>query len=177
MIHQPTVHVWTKFQLCVPLSPWEKTGEFFYTWKLERKKNEEIKGRISRRNLVHFLIKQQMVHNTCTKLQNLTCNSSWEICVKNFPMYYIGNERWKKGEIRQNKSEFCFLSLNILGHSQCVYKIWRLALIEAKKFVTENLLGEKEKWTNKGNDKQQHTDSLLHNTTSYTQHLYQISKS
>ena len=36
-----------------------------------------------------------------------------------------------------------------------------LALIEAKKFVTENLLGEKEKWTNKGNDMQQHADSLL----------------
>ena len=46
-----------------------------------------------------------------------------------------------------------------------------LALIEATKFVTENLLGEKEKWTNKGNDKQQHADSLFHNTTSHTQHL------
>ena len=30
---------------------------------------------------------------------------------------------------------------------------------------------------NKGNDKQQEADSLLNNTTSYTQHLYQISKS
>ena len=37
--------------------------------------------------------------------------------------------------------------------------------------------GEKEKWTNKGNDKQEETDSLLYNTTSHTQHLYQISKS
>ena len=36
--------------------------------------------------------------------------------------------------------------------------------------------GEKEKWTNKENDKQEEADSLLHNT-SYTQHLYQISKS
>ena len=81
----------------------------------------------------------------------------------------------EKGEIRQNKSEFCFLSLSILGHSQCVYKT--LALIEAKKFVTENLLGEKEKWTNKGNDKQQHADSLLHNATSHIQDLYQISQS
>ena len=63
MLHQPTVHVWTKFQLCVPLCPWEKRDEIFYTWKLERKKNEEIKGRISRRNLVLFHIKQQMIHN------------------------------------------------------------------------------------------------------------------
>ena len=44
---------------------------------------------------------------------------------------------------------FCFLSHNILGHSQCVYKIWRLALIEAKKFVTQNLLEEKVRSTNK----------------------------
>ena len=29
---------------------------------------------------------------------------------------------------------------------------------------------------NKGNDKQEEADSLLHNTTIYTQHLYQISK-
>ena len=48
---------------------------------------------------------------------------------------------------------------------------------EDEKFVAENLLGEKEKWTNNGNDKQQHADSLLHNTTSHTQHWYQISKS
>ena len=58
-----------------------------------------------------------------------------------------------------------------------VQNLKTLALIEAEKFVTENLLGEKEKWINKGNDKQQHADSLLHNTTSRTQHLYQISKS
>ena len=43
--------------------------------------------------------------------------------------------------------------------------------------MTENLLGEKEKWTNKGNDKQQHADSLLHNTSSHTVNFYQISKS
>ena len=36
MIHQPTVHVWTKFQLCRPLNPWEKRDEFYYIWKLYR---------------------------------------------------------------------------------------------------------------------------------------------
>ena len=59
----------------------------------------------------------------------------------------------------------------------CIKSLKTLGLIKAKKFVTETLLGEKEKWTNKGNDKQQHADSLLHNTTSHTQHLYQISQS
>ena len=52
-----------------------------------------------------------------------------------------------------------------------------LALIEVEKFVTENLLGEKENWTNNWNDKQQQADSLLNNATSHTQHLYQVSKS
>ena len=59
----------------------------------------------------------------------------------------------------------------------CIQNLKTLGLIEAKKFVTENLFGDKEKWTNKGNDKQQHADSLLHDTTSHTQHLYQVSKS
>ena len=92
-------------------------------------------------------------------------------------MYYIGVREGKKGEIWHNKSEFCFLSHNTWPLSMCIQNLKTLALIEAKKFVTENLLGEQEKWTNKGNDKQQHTDSLLHNKTSHTQHLYQISKS
>ena len=61
--------------------------------------------------------------------------------------------------------------------SMCIQNLKTLALIEAKKFVTENLLGDKEKWINKGNDKQQHAESLLHDTTSHTQHLYQVSKS
>ena len=33
--------------------------------------------------------------------------------------------------------------------SMCIQNLKTLALIEAKKFVTENLRGEKEKWTNK----------------------------
>ena len=33
------------------------------------------------------------------------------------------------------------------------------------------------KLTNKGKDKAQENDSILHNTTSHTRHLYQLSKS
>ena len=50
----------------------------------------------------------------------------------------------------------------------CIQNLKTLALIQEEKFVAENFLGEKEKWTNEGNDKQQHADSLLHNTTSHT---------
>ena len=41
-----------------------------------------------------------------------------------------------------------------------------LALIGAEISVMEIFTKEREKWTNKGNDKQEEADSLLHNTTS-----------
>ena len=40
-----------------------------------------------------------------------------------------------------------------------------LALIGAEKSVTEIFIEEKEKWTKKGNDKQEEIDSLSHNTS------------
>ena len=40
--------------------------------------------------------------------------------------------------------------------------------------MMENFIGKKEKWTNKGTDKQYVADSLLHSTTCHTQPLYQI---
>ena len=49
--------------------------------------------------------------------------------------------------------------------SRCIRNLKTLALTEAEKSVTENLIGEKEKWTNKGNDKQEEADSLLRNAT------------
>ena len=67
----------TSFNFVCLSVPEKKKGEyFFYIWKLEKKKNEEIKERISRSYLVLFHIKQQMIHNTWTKLQNPTRNSS-----------------------------------------------------------------------------------------------------
>ena len=43
--------------------------------------------------------------------------------------------------------------------------------------MMEIFIGKREKWSNKGNDKQEEADSLLHNTISHTQHLFKISKS
>ena len=84
-----------------------KRDDFFYIWKLERKENEEIKGRISRRSLVLFPIIQQI----CTKSQNHRCNSSWEIFDTNFPMYYIrvrDGKKEKEGKINLPVSSFVF---------------------------------------------------------------------
>ena len=88
-------------------------------------------------------------------------------------------EKKKNGKRRQkliSASRFSFLQWT-WPLSRCVQNWKTLALIEAEKSVTEIFIGEKEKWTNKENDKQEEADSLLHNTTSYTQRLYQISKS
>ena len=50
-----------------------------------------------------------------------------------------------------------------------------LGAVVPEKSSTKNFTGEKEKWTNKGNVKHEDADSVLHNTTSHTQCLYQIS--
>ena len=58
-------------------------------------------------------------------------------------MYYIGVRDGKMEGDGKNKSHHLgFLSNDILGHSQ---DLKTLALIEAEKSVTENLIGEKEK--------------------------------
>ena len=51
-----------------------------------------------------------------------------------------------------------------------------LAPIGAEKSVTKISIGEKEKWTNKGTDKQYVAVLLLHNTTHHYQALYKISE-
>ena len=51
-----------------------------------------------------------------------------------------------------------------------------MAPIGAEKSVTEISIGEKEKWTNKGTDKQYVAVLLLHNTPHHYQALYQISE-
>ena len=51
-IHQPTVHACIKFKLSILHKSWEKCDENFNIWKLERKKNEEIKGQIRSSSLI-----------------------------------------------------------------------------------------------------------------------------
>ena len=92
-------------------------------------------------------------------------------------MYYIdGWKRWKKKAKINHRTWFSF-SQYTWPFSRCIQNLKTLAVIRAENSVTKHFIGEKEKWTNKGNDRQQHADSLLHNTTSQAQDLYQISKS
>ena len=94
-------------------------------------------------------------------------------------MYYIGVRDEKNGKRRQKLITASWFSFPQYTWplSRCIQNLKTLAVIRAENSVTKSFTGEKEEWTNKGNDKQQHADSLLHNTTSHNQHLYQISKS
>ena len=134
------------------------------------------KGIIRSSILILFHTIQQVVPNICTKFHNPRCSCSWEIFDTNFPMYYIGVRDGTRRQKIISASWFSFTQYT-WPCSRCIQNLKTLALVEVVKSVTENFIGEKEKWTNKGNDKQEEVDSLLHNTISYTQHLYQISKS
>ena len=43
-----------------------------------------------------------------------------------------------------------------------------LGQVVAEKYLTKNIFGKKEKWTNKGTDKPYVADSLIHSTTCHT---------
>ena len=68
MIHLPTVHMCTKFQPSRHQSSEKNNGNFYSsTLKIERKKNKEINGRISRSSLIPvYTIHLSSVH-VCTK--------------------------------------------------------------------------------------------------------------
>ena len=118
----------------------------------------------------------------CTKFQNPYSSSCWEIFDrKNVYMYYI---REKEGKNENLKKEGKMRISNLFPFTQYTLPSWRckqnlktLAPIGAEKSVTEISIGEKEKWTNKGTDKQYVAVLLLHNTTHHYQALYQISES
>ena len=67
-----------------------------------------------------------------------------------------------------------FYTIQVVSNMCTKFRI--LAAVADEKSLMKNFIGEKEKWK-KGNDKHKYADSLIHNTASHTQCLYQISKS
>ena len=74
-------------------------------------------------------------------------------------------------------SIFIFIYTIHLAYMKVYINLKTLAPIGAERYATEISIGEKEKWTNKGTDKQYVAVVLLHNTTHHYQALYQISES
>ena len=85
-------------------------------------------------------------------------------------------EKWKK-KVKSNLSILIFFPTIFLATLKVYTKFEDFGSHRSWEICDRNFIGEEEKWTNNGNDKQEEADSLLHNTASYTQHLYQISKS
>ena len=92
-------------------------------------------------------------------------------------MYYTGvgdgkEEKWRKKRQKLITSACFFFPQYTWPLSRCIQNLKTLALIGAEISVMEIFIGEREKWINKGNGKQEEANSLLHNTTSHIQHLY-----
>ena len=65
----------------------------------------------------------------------------------------------------------------ITALSRCIQNLKTLAIIGAENSVTKRFIGEKENGQIKGMISSSMLFLFLHNTTSHTKHLYQISKS
>ena len=98
IIHLPTVHACTNFQSSRSHSSLEKCDEKFQYWKLERKKTEEIKGRISSSSLIPVNMIHLPIVHVCTKFQSSRPHSSWIKCDKKFQCWKL--ERKKNEEIK-----------------------------------------------------------------------------
>ena len=99
-------------------------------------------------------------------------------------MYYIRvrdgkNEKWKK-KAKIEHSILIFYPTVYLATLKVYTKFEDSGCHRSRDFCDGNdgnFFWRETKMDKKGNDKQGEADSLLHNTTSHTQHLYQISKS
>ena len=83
-IHLPTVHVCTKFHLCMPHNSWEKSDENIKCSKI----GEKEKGRINSSSLIPVYTIHPFTVHVCTmcvpSFNTGRHHSSWEKCDKNF---------------------------------------------------------------------------------------------
>ena len=94
-------------------------------------------------------------------------------------MYYIGvrdgkKQKWKK-KAKINLSILIFFPTIYLATLKMYTKFEDFGSHRSLE-ICDRKFYWRERKMDKGNDNQEEADSLLHNTTSYTQHLYQISK-
>ena len=150
--------------------------------KFGDKEKWTIKEMVSIRRLILSYTMQQVIPNICTKFQNPRCSCSWEIFWHKFlPMYYIGvrDGKMKNGKRKQKliSASWFFFPTIYLATLKVYTKFEDFGSHRSPEIYDKIFYWRERKMANNGNDKQEETDSLLHNTTRYTQHLYQISKS
>ena len=118
MIHLPTVYVYTKFKSSRPHISWGKSDEKFQCWKLERKKNEEIKGWIRSSSLILVHMIHLPTVQACTNFQPSRPQSSREKCDENLQCWKL--ERKKNEEIRGRISSSSLILVYMI-HLPTVY--------------------------------------------------------
>ena len=90
---------------------------------------------------------------------------------------YWKKEKWtNKGYDKHEDADSSLTRYN-KSYKMFIRNFKILSEVALAKSLTKYFIGEKEKWTNKGNDKHEDADSFLHKTGDCTQYLYQISKS
>ena len=133
-IHDTTAHCPCEYQVSIFLASqflkkeWWKISTFFFLsnfqrWKLERKKNEEIKWWISSSSLIPvYMIHLPTVH-VWTKFQSSRPYSSWETCDEKFQCWKL--ERENNNEIKgwiRNSSLIPVYMIH-LAHCPLVYQV------------------------------------------------------
>ena len=112
MIYLPTVYACTKFQPSGPHSSWEKSDEKFQCWKLERKKNEEIKGWIRSNSLILVHMIHLPTVQACTKCQPSRPQNSREKCDEKFQCWKL--ERKENEEIKGRISSSTLIPVYVI---------------------------------------------------------------
>ena len=142
-IHDTSAHCPRVYQVSVPEKSVMKN---FNVWKLERKKNEEIKGRISSSRLILvYTIHLPTVH-VCTKFQSSRPQFLWKV-TKKISILKIGEkEKWRnKGMNKQQQPDSG--TQYICPLSTCVLSFNLLGLTVPEKSVTKNSNVWKVNWT------------------------------
>ena len=108
--------------------------------KIERKKNEEIKGWISSSSLIPVYTIHLPTVQVCTKFESSRPHSSWEKCDEKFQCLKIGEkEKWKNKGMNKCSSmiavytiHLCVPSFNLLGLTvpeksvTKIFNVWKL---------------------------------------------------
>ena len=177
IIYLPTVHVCTNFQSSGPHRSGEKCDEKFQCWKLERKKNEEIKGQISSSSLIQVYMIHLPTFHVCTKFQSSRPHSSWEKCDKIFQCWKL--ERKKNEDIMRWISSSSLILVHMI-YLPTVYVCTKFQ--SSRPHSSWEKCDEKfqcwklERKMNIGMNKQQQPESGIHDTSAHCPRVFQSSR-
>ena len=175
MIHLPTVYVCTKFQSSRPHISWEKSDEKFQCWKLERKKNEEIKGWIRSSSLILVHMIHLPTVQACTNFQPSRPHSSWEKCDENFQCWKL-EEKWRnKGRISSSSSLIPVHMIHLPTVHVCIKFQSSRPHSSREKCDQRFQCWKLERKKNEETNKQQEPDSSIHDASAHCPSVYQVS--